>query len=187
MTESLHGVGAGGHHAMSHDSSPTAVDSILNAHHWHMRNLVSFLTQLEDTVNPVDGSTLLDDSLVFVNNEIGNQAGASGNAPGDFDNNHIGIDVQVMLVGSCGGELRTGMYLDYRTDFTRNRWSQYIGTSYNWVLVTCMLAMGLEPADWEVGGQPGYGDMRGAQYNMTPLDQVVLGDLRTMMPRLASA
>jgi hypothetical protein len=44
--------------------------------------------------------------------------------------------------------------------------------------------MGLEPDDWEVGGQPGYGDMRGAQYDMTPLDQVVIGDLRAYLPGL---
>jgi hypothetical protein len=128
---------------------------------------------------------LLDDSLVLVNNEIGNQSGASGGeSPGDYDNNHIGIDVQVMLVGSCGGALRTGNLLDFRTDFTRSRWSQYIGTAYNRVLISCMLAMGLEPDDWEVGGQPGYGDMRGAQYDMTPLDQVVIGDLRAYLPGL---
>ena len=107
--------------------------------------------------------------------------GIGKNAP---DNNHIGIDSQVMLVGSCGGALRTGWFMDYRTDFTRSRWSQYIGTSYNWVLVTCMLAMGLEPTDWEVGGVPGYGDLRGAQYDMTPAGQEVVGDLRTMLPRL---
>jgi hypothetical protein len=184
MTDSLHGV-VGGHHGASHDASPPSVVSIENAHKWHMRFLVDFLTKLEDTVNPVDGSTLLDDSLVFVNNEIGNQSGPAGNDPNSLDNNHIGIDTQVMLVGSCGGVLRTGMYLDYRTDFTRSRWSQYIGTSYNWVLVSCMLAMGLQPADWEVGGVEGYGDMRGAQYDMTPLDQVVIGDLRAMMPRLS--
>lgn len=47
-----------------------------------------------------------------------------------------------------------------------------------------MLAMGLEPADWEVGGVEGYGDQGGAQFGVTPLDQVVIGDLRTMMPRL---
>ena len=88
------------------------------------------------------------------------------------------------MIGSAGGRLRTGNYLDYRTDFERNRWSRYIGTSYNWVLVTSMLAMGVEPDAWEVNGQPGYGDMRGHNYNMTPLDQVVVGDLRTYLPRL---
>jgi hypothetical protein len=112
------------------------------------------------------------------------QADASGNQPGDLDLNHIGVDTQVLLVGSCGGRLRTGMYLDYRTDHTRNRWTRYIGTAYNWVLVSAMIAMGLQPADWEVGGQPGYGELRGGVYDMTPPDKVVIGDQRSIMPRL---
>ncbi|MBK6923341.1 MAG: DUF1552 domain-containing protein [Deltaproteobacteria bacterium] len=185
LNEALHGV-IGGHHGASHDSSAAAVQSILNAHRWSTGYLFDFLAKLDETPN-LDGTTLLDDSLVLFNNEIGNQSGASGgDSPGDFDNNHIGVDCQVLLVGSCGGALRTGSYLDYRTDFTRSRWSQYIGTAYNRVLVTCMLAMGLEPDDWEVGGTPGYGDRRGAQYDMTPLDQVVIGDLRAMLPRLGA-
>ena len=44
--------------------------------------------------------------------------------------------------------------------------------------------LGVEPDAWEMNGQPGYGDMRGHNYNMTPLDQVVVGDLRTYLPRL---
>ena len=182
MTQALHGV-SGGHHGASHDSSAGSVDSIANAHLWHMGYLLDFIGKLDESVDPLDGSTLLDKSLVLVNNEIGNQAGAGGN-DGSLDLNHIGLDIQCLLIGSAGGNLRTGMYMDYRTDFTRNRWSQYIGTSYNWVLVTCMLAMGLSPEDWEVDGEPGYGDLRGAQYDMTPLDKVVIGDLRSYLPGL---
>lgn len=183
FSESLHGV-AGGHHGSSHDTSPGSVQSILNAHRWNLGYLLDFITKLDAAVDPFDGSSLLDNSLILVNNEIGNQNGASGNDPEDLDLNHIGLDIQTMLIGSCGGRLRTGMYMDYRTDFTRGRWSQYVGTSYNWVLVTCMLAMGLQPDDWEVDGQPGYGDLRGAPYSKTPLDEVVVGDLRSYLPRL---
>jgi hypothetical protein len=185
MNAALHGV-SGGHHGASHDASPGSVESIFNAHSWHMKYLLDFIGKLEASIDPLDGSTLLDSSLILVNNEIGNQNGASGTGPGDLDLNHIGLDTQTMLIGSAGGRLRTGMYVDYRTDFQRNRWSQYIGTSYGWVLVTCMLAMGLEPSDWEVDGQPGYGDLRGAPYDMTPLGEVVVGDLRTMLPRLSA-
>ncbi len=183
FNDALHGV-AGGHHGASHNSDAASVQSIQNAHAWHMRYLSDFLTKLDVGEDPVTGGTMLDNSLVLVNNEIGNQNGQSGVQPGDVDLNHGALDNQVLMVGSAGGRLRTGSYLDYRTDFTRNRWSEYIGTSYNWVLVTCMLAMGLEPDTWERNGQPGYGDMRGHMYNMTPLDQVVVGDLRTYLPRL---
>ena len=183
MTASLHGV-SGGHHGASHDASAGSVESIFNAHQWHMTYLLDFITKLDATVDPLSGSTLLDDSLVLVNNEIGNQNGTAGNDPAGLDLNHIGLDTQALLIGGCGGQLRTGMFMDYRTDHTRNRWTQYIGTSYNWVLVTCMLAMGLTPDDWEVGGEPGFGDLRGAPYDMTPLDKVVVGDLRAYLPRL---
>ncbi|MEM6994699.1 MAG: DUF1552 domain-containing protein [Myxococcota bacterium] len=183
MNASLHGV-SGGHHGASHDTAPGSVVSIQNAHHWHMGYLADFLGKLDASVDPLSGNTLLDDSLVLVNNEIGNQNGALGNSETQLDVNHIGLDSQVLMVGSCGGRLQTGKYMDYRTDFTRNRWSEYIGTSYNWVLVTCMLAMGVTPDQWEVDGQPGYGDTRGAPYNMTPQGEVVLGDMRSYLPGL---
>jgi hypothetical protein len=37
-----------------------------------------------------------------------------------------------------------------------------------------------------VNTQPGYGDMRGAQCNKTPLDQVVIGDMRAHLPRIGA-
>jgi hypothetical protein len=183
---SLHGVD-GGHHGASHNSDPASVTSVENAHHWHMRYLSELLTQLDGSVDPESGENLLDSSLVLVNNEIGNQNGRSGNQPDDIDLNHIGLDIQCMTVGGASGALRTGHFLDYRTDYTRGRWSQYIGTAYNRLLVTCMLAMGLTPEAWEVDGTAGYGDMRGAKYDMTPLDQVVIGDMRAMLPGLSAA
>jgi len=179
----LHGV-EGGHHGASHNSSATGIESVLNAHRWHMDYFYDFLTKLEATPG-ADGGTMLDDSLVLLNNEIGNQAGRSGNAPGDFDLHHLGLDVQCMLVGSAGGALRTGTFLDLRTDHERTRWTRYIGTAYNQVLVTCMLAMGMTPDQWEVDGTPGYGDLRGGKYDQTPPDRVVLGDMRSMLPRVA--
>ena len=111
MTESLHGV-IGGHHGASHDNSAPSVQSIENAHHWHMDYLADFLTKLDAAVDPLTGNSLLDDSLVFVNNEIGNQNGSAGNNGSQLDVNHIGIDSQVLMIGSCGGRLRTGNYLD---------------------------------------------------------------------------
>lgn len=182
MSEPLHGV-IGGHHGASHD--PNREQSIHNAHDWHMGYLHSLVEQLDGTVDPVTQESMLDSSLILVNNEIGNQNGSEGgDDPNQLDLSHEALDNQVLLIGSCGGRLATGNYLDYATEHTRNRWSKYIGTSYNWVLVTCMLAMGLSPDDWEVDGEPGYGDLRGAKYDMTPLDKVVIGDLRSYLPGL---
>jgi hypothetical protein len=183
FTPDLHGVGEGGYHAQSHDPHPPQVLSCENAQRWHMRYLADFLAKMDETIDTTSGATLLDNSLVFVNNEIGNQNGASGNRTDDRDLNHLGIDVQTLIVGSCGGALRTGTFLDFRTDHTRNRWTRYIGTAYNRLLVSLMIAMGMTPDQWEVAG-PGYGDMRGALFEMTPLDKVVLGDMRAALPRL---
>lgn len=184
FTDELHGV-AGGHHGASHNTDDGAVQSIENAHRWHMRYLSDFLTKLDATATP-DG-TMLDDSLVFVNNEIGNQAGRSGNQVGDYDANHLGLDIQTMIIGGAGGTLRTGTFMDYRTDFERSRWTQYIGTAYNRLLVSCMLAMGMTPEQWEVDGTPGYGDLRGGLFGQTPTDQVVFGDLRSSLPGLSAS
>lgn len=182
MSDGIHGV-IGGHHGASHD--PGREPSIYNAHRWHMDYFHSLIEQLDLTLDPITQERMLDSSLVLLHNEIGNQNGSEGgDNPDQLDLNHEALDNQVLLVGSCGGRLATGNYLDYATEFERNRWSKFIGTSYNWVMVSCMLAMGLSPDDWEVDGEPGYGDMRGAKYNMTPLDQVVVGDLRTYLPGL---
>jgi hypothetical protein len=175
------------HHGSSHDSDEASVRQIQYAHEWHMDRMLELITQLDDT--PTEGGTLLDDSLVLLTNEIGNQAGRSGNAPGDYDNNHLGLDIQTLIVGSAGGAINTGYFLDYRTDFERGRWTRYIGTAFNRVLVTCMLAMGMVPEQWEVDARPGYGDFRGGKYDKTPPDQVVSGDrrgMREMLPRLAA-
>ena len=181
FSEALHGV-TGGHHGASHQTNEGAVRSIENAHRWHMRYLRDFVTKLDAT--PTASGTLLDDSLVFVNNEIGNQCTGPGNRVGAYDGSHEAYDVQTLLIGGAAGALRTGNYLDLRTEHTRGRWVRSIGTCYNRVLITLMIAMGLEPEHWEVGGEPGYGDLRGDKWGRTPLDQVVIGDLRAPLPRM---
>lgn len=181
FTRELHGVD--GHHGSSHE--PSQEPGILAAHRWHMRYFFDLLGKMDDTIDPTTGRTLLDESLVLLNNEIGNQNGAH-DVLADIDLNHIGLDIQTMLVGSAGGRLRTGLYLDYATEHVRSRWTERIGIAYNAVLTHCMLAMGLTPDEWEVDGQPGYGDLRGAPYHQTPLDRVTIGDLRSFLPRLAA-
>lgn len=176
------GIGGRGHHSLSHDNTPADLQGLLTCHQWSFRHLKRLLAGLAGAIDPSNGQSYLHNSLVFVNNEIGNQSGQSGTS--GIDNNHLCIDGQYALFGSANGYLRTGYLVDYRTDFTRHRWSQYIGTAYNRLLVTNMLAMGLAPSDWEVNGQPGYGSLRGSIYDLTPPGKVVVGDLRSPLPRL---
>lgn len=183
FTADLHGV-SGGHHGASHQANSRDVESIFNAHKWHMRNIARFAAGLEATESG-DG-TLLDETLMLVNNEIGSQSARSGNQLGEYDLNHSSYDMQTLIIGSAGGALQTGNFLDYRSGHERGRWTRHVGMAYNQVFITAMLAMGLEPEHWEVGGVPGYGDMRGDQWGRTPLDQVQIGDLRAGLPGVIS-
>jgi hypothetical protein len=92
--------------------------------------LVAKLDRVED---PTTGRTYLDNSMVLWTNALGHP-------------NHQNLDLPVLLAGSGGGRLRTGRYIDFRQRV------------YNDLLVTLLQTMGLEPADYERGGVPGYGD-----------------------------
>ncbi len=180
FTHDLHGV-EGGHHGASHGAAAAAVQSIENAHLWHMENVLNLLHGLDGTAT--DTGTLLDESALLVHNEIGNQAGRD-NTPGNYDLNHMCYDAQVLVAGSCGGRLQQGQYLDFRSGFERGRWTRHVGTAYNRLDISMMIAMGCEPHHWEVDGEPGFGDLRGDKWGRTPLDEVIIGDLRAGLPGL---
>ncbi|MBL8949545.1 MAG: DUF1552 domain-containing protein [Myxococcaceae bacterium] len=177
------GINSRGHHSASHDTTAADIGYVLASHRWSMKHLKRLLTGLKGAIDPSNGQSYLHNSLVLLTNEIGNQSGSSGTSGTDL--NHESYDMQVALFGSANGYLRPGYLLDYRTDHRRGRWSEWVGIAYNRVLITAMLAMGLTPPDWEVGGVPGYGSLRGDQYSQTPIGKVVIGNLRSPLPRVA--
>jgi hypothetical protein len=110
-----------------------------------------------------DGATVLDNSLIYWGNELG------------F--NHIAYSVPCLLAGSAGGAIRTGQYIDYidwegRSYFSQEDGNVIKGVPHNRFLVTMLQAMGLEPADYERDGQPGYGatDTGSRQPSEWPVD-----------------
>ena len=109
------------------------------------------------------GQTLLDNSLVYWGNELG------------F--NHIAHGVPCLLAGSAGGFIKTGRYLDYidwdgKAYFSQEDGNVIKGIPHNRFLVTALQAMGLSPADYERGDQPGYGSTStsGRDGNLWPVD-----------------
>lgn len=83
-------------------------------------------------VSESNGKTMLDNSLVQL-------SGGSGN--GD----HSPFNYPVALWGSAGGQLNTGLYIDYRRrDRTNN------GLLLSQLQCTIMRAMGLQPSDWNM-------------------------------------
>jgi hypothetical protein len=98
-----------GHHPLSHDAyngvdEPTTAgqlasyDKLRRIERWYAERLSSFLTALRDVTEP-DGSTLLDNTVVVVINEI-SHSGAHNNSNMPF-----------RLYGNLRGKIRSGRYL----------------------------------------------------------------------------
>ena len=106
-------------------------------HKWHNDFIADFIKDLktEDPFNT--GKSILENTLVFMSNEIGNQGngGQTGN-----DANHIRVDVPCVLFGNVNKYFKTGRYLDYRNDNppANNRWYKPLGHPYNQVSVSSM-------------------------------------------------
>ena len=170
-----------GHHGVSHGNSSEYVNVFKNMHKWHNDFIADFIKDLktEDPFNT--GKTILENTLVFMSNEIGNQGngGQTGN-----DANHIRVDVPCVLFGNVNKYFKTGRYLDYRNDNTpaNNRWYKPLGHPYNQVLTTIMNAYGLTYHDWERNNVRGFGDYRGQLYNKSKPDLMTLGDKRSPLP-----
>jgi hypothetical protein len=147
------------HQTTSH--TPFAVVAANGKYEWQImgerhafltRNFIAPLLQnLSSAIDPVNGKSLLYNSLVFNSVESG-QVHGWGSSP-------------VALFGNAGGALSTGNYIDYAdramggafegadlfnkipgdAQFSNN----WRGVSYNRLLVTFMQAMGLQPSDYE--------------------------------------
>jgi hypothetical protein len=135
-------------HGLAHDwGNENSRRMLEGINTWIAREVFAKLLQKLDVVE-ASGSTLLDNSLVYWGNELG------------F--NHIGYSVPCLLAGSAGGWLAPGRYLDYidwdgRAFFSQEDGNVIRGIPHNQFLVSVLQAMGLSPADYERGGQPGYG------------------------------
>jgi hypothetical protein len=174
------------HHSISHDYDYPSVE--LSAQkmgligNWYADQVAYLLEQLDVVEDPVTGATYLDNSLVYWGNEFGTNGW------------HGAIGMPVMLAGSLGGYLRTGLYMDYREvgqpvlyDYQGETAelgsdTEFRGRCYNELLVTILQGMGLDPGDYERGGVAGYGD-----YSGNYLGQYDLGDRRSPLPFLTVA
>jgi hypothetical protein len=135
-------------HGLAHDFGNSNSRRMLKGiNQWVATNVFGKLLEKLD-VEELDGSTYLDNSLVYWGNELG------------F--NHIAYSVPCVLAGSAGGFIQPGRYLDYidwdgRAYFSQEDGNVIQGVPHNQFLVTALQAMGLSPADYERDGQKGYG------------------------------
>jgi len=137
---------------------------------FYAAKVARFLERLNVVEDPLTGRTYLDNSLIY----MGNEHGTSARGGHHFKN------YPVLLAGSAGGFLRTGQFIDYGPNYSGSRVNQNVGGNesfylrgrpYNQLLVTIAQAMGLSPADYEVGGTQGFG-IYGSNTNLYDIIQV---------------
>jgi len=151
-------------HGLAHDwSNENSRRMLAGINSWITENVFASLIEKLDAIEESNGTTLLDNSLVYWGNELG------------F--NHIAHSVPCLLAGSAGGYLETGRYLDYidwdgQAYFSQEDGNVIEGIPHNQFLVTALQAMGLQPADYEINGEPGYGSTstNGRDPSLWPVD-----------------
>jgi hypothetical protein len=126
------------HHELSHlpDSDTATVDKLTSINRWYAGELAHLCDRLAEA-KEVDGSRLLDSSLVLWVNELGK------------GNTHSRKQAPYVLVGRAGGALRTGRHLSFTGD-----------PPHNDLLVSVLLAMDIPAttfgkAEWCRGPLPG--------------------------------
>jgi hypothetical protein len=111
------------HHVISHagDSDAAAQEKLTQINVWYAEQLAYLLGKL---ASHTEGEgTLLDNTVVLWCNEVGK------------GNNHAHRDLPFLLAGSCGGQLRTGRFVDYQANGAA-------GQPHNNLLVSLARAMG---------------------------------------------
>jgi hypothetical protein len=123
---------------------------IREAHQRFFQDVFLDLVAKLDAIDDGDG-TVLDHSLVQWTQESGCLT-------------HDPIELPVVTAGSAGGFFTTGNYADYRnlsrpghTSGPDNAVSSHTGLLYNQWLGNVLQAMGLDPSDYSVNGEAGYG------------------------------
>lgn len=116
----------------------------LNMNRYVYDHAAKFIRQL-DSVQDIDGNTLLDNTLVYIGND-------------DSTGNHELYDMPVILAGAKN-ILRTDMMIDYRN--TANKKGEngvLLGRPINNLFISIFKAFGLETADYKMtADQKGFG------------------------------
>ena len=144
-------------HGLSHASTTDRGNQLQYiANTQKILKVVSGFASRMNSVIEADGKSMLDHSILFWGNEDSN------GGP------HSCISMPAMTIGSAGGNIKTGYYVDYRQrPFYREPNGQNLGRSYTQLLVTIMKALGLQPNEYlQYGDGGGFGSFnRDAAYS----------------------
>ena len=118
-----------GHHSLSHaaDTDTANVANFIACERWYAEQFAYLLDQMSSTPDPETGGSMLDTTLVFWAQELGD------------GRLHTCESVPWVLAGSGGGFFQTGRFLDLQ------------GATHDGVLTSIAQAFGLELASYGVG------------------------------------
>jgi hypothetical protein len=148
--------GDGGGYGTHHDCGGSDV----NADHqkWGIKKFLKLGKALANTDDPFGGGKILDNTIMLYTNELGGWTTA-----------HAVFNLPIITLGSCGGQIRTGNFIDCRQKPLRSIQGDYLGRPYKQLLQAIMMSMGVTKAEYSQWGDgKGFGEFQAGinQYNV---------------------
>jgi hypothetical protein len=144
------------HQDIAHQATLAMPQSTLAASYQQcFEHVFMYLVNGLDAMKDPDGSSVLDNSLVY----WGHESGYSTHNP---------WALPIVMAGKASGYFKTGLFVDYRnqvpTSQNYNNGPQpgnFSGLIYPQMLATALYSMGIKASEWtQPNGLPGYGDYK---------------------------
>lgn len=131
--------------SVSQDQRDAYEDLLVQAGQTFFEGVFLYLAAKLDSIDQGDGTSLLDRSLLQWTQEAGSET-------------HTQIEMPVITAGSAGQVFTTGQYIDLRQRMgDGDNGSPDPGMLYNQYLGNVLQAMGLEPSEYRIDDNGGYG------------------------------
>jgi hypothetical protein len=145
------------HQDIAHQDMSAGPQVTLSASYQQVfEHVFMYLVNGLDAIKDANGTTALDNSLVY----WGHESGYSTHDP---------WCLPIIMAGKAGGYFKTGLYVDYRNqvpssqNFVSDKAvpGNFTGLVYPQFLATALYSMGVQQTEWtQPNGLPGYGDYK---------------------------
>lgn len=132
-----------------HHEAPSS-EAAADAQKWGLKKFLNLAKSMDATPDPSGSGTLLDNSILFFTNELG-----------DWTTGHNVFNMPAITFGSGGGYLNTGYFIDYRQKPLKEFQYYYPGRPYKQLLQSMMQAMGVPKSEYSLYGDGnGFGEFQ---------------------------
>jgi len=146
------------HQDIAHQDLATGPQATLAASYQQVfEHIFMYLVNGLDGITDPDGSTILDNTLLYWGQECGYHT-------------HDPYALPIIMAGSASGYFKTGMFVDYRNQVPTSQnfasdhtamAGNFSGLIYPQFLATALYSMGVTSSEWkQPNGLPGYGDYK---------------------------